>query len=258
MTTTTTAGPGSRVMTWPGLADPIALFLDFDGTLIDIAGTPTSVTVPPGLADLLLGLRGVLGGALAIVSGRRIVDIDRLLEPATFVTAGLHGAEYRTSPRETVRPTAPVLPEAFVGALLGVGHRFPGVRVEWKGPSASVHWREAPGCVPALRAALLDLLDRAPAHLVMTDGRCVFEIGPKHVSKGAALEILCGLPTFAGRRPIMIGDDVSDESAFATAERLGGIGFRVAGETFPVEDADFASPRRVREWLSLILAGGER
>lgn len=258
MKTTMTVDRESSAMNWLSHTDPIALFLDLDGTLIDIAATPASVDVPGGLPDLLVGLRRALGGALAIVSGRRIVDIDRLLSPAKFVTAGLHGAEYRTSPHEVVRPTAPPLPEAFVGALLGLGHRFPGVRVEWKGPSVSIHWRDAPEAAADLSEALRGLLVDAPDHLVMTGGRCVFEIGPKHVSKGAAVEILSGLDVFAGRRPIMIGDDVSDESAFATAERLGGAGFRVAGETFAIDDADFSSPRRVREWLSLVLAGAER
>lgn len=258
MKTTTTADRLSNVMNRLGPADPIALFLDLDGTLIDIAATPASVDVPGGLPDLLVGLRRALGGALAIVSGRRIVDIDRLLSPAKFVAAGLHGAEYRTSPHEMIRPTAPTLPEGFVGTLLGLGHRFPGVSVEWKGPSVSIHWRDAPETAAALSEALRELLVNAPDHLVMTDGRCVFEIGPKHVSKGAAVEILLGLDVFAGRRPIMIGDDVSDESAFVTAERLGGAGFRVAGEFFAIEDADFSSPRQVREWLLLMLAGAER
>jgi len=232
----------------------VALFLDFDGTLVDVVTRPEDVAPSKGLVDLLEGLAEGLDGALAIVTGRSIADLDRFLAPATFVTAGLHGAEYRTSRAEIARPVALPLHPDLVSELRRLQRIFPGVRVEEKGATAAVHWREAPGVQHALAAELDRILADGPDHLVVSQGRKVFEICPRHVSKGAVIDVLSGLAAFSGRRPIMIGDDASDESGFEAVERRGGIGFRVRGETFGPEVSNFASPRQVREWLSLLLA----
>ena len=239
---------------WVEEGRDVALFLDFDGTLVEIATRPGEVAPSKGLVALLEGLERGLGGALAIVTGRSIADLDRFLAPSTFVAAGLHGAEYRTSRAEIARPVATPIDSVLVAAVCRLEAMFPGVRVEAKGATVSVHWREAPGVERPLAAELDRILRDGPSHLEVSRGRKVFEICPRHVSKGAAIEVLTGLAAFRGRRPIMIGDDVSDETAFAAAERLGGIGFRVRGETFGPEVADFASPRQVREWLSVLLA----
>lgn len=231
-------------------ADRCVLFLDFDGTLVDIAATADTVCVPPTLAPLLVALVEALDGAAAILTGRPIADVDRLLAPARFVAAGLHGAEYRADPDDVVRHAAGPLADALVARLRRLEADFPGIRIEDKGATAAVHWRARPEIAPDLHTALEAILADAPDHLELRRGRKVFEIVPRHVSKGAALEILCGLDRFAGRRPIVIGDDVTDESAIHAAERLGGIGFRVEGETFGADVADFASPRQVRAWLA--------
>ena len=241
-------------MGWIEAQRDVALFLDFDGTLVEIAERPGEVVPPKGLVGLLEGLENALGGALAIVTGRSIADLDRFLAPATFVAAGLHGAEYRTSREEIPRPVALPIDPDLIAELVRLQRIFPGVRVEEKGATASVHWRAAPGVEHALAAELDRILGNGPDHLVVSRGRKVFEICPRHVSKGAAIDVLTGLAAFRGRRPIMIGDDVSDESGFEAAERLGGAGFRVRGETFGSEVANFTSPRQVREWLSLLLA----
>lgn len=230
-----------------------ALFLDFDGTLVDLAATPDAIGVPQGLVPLLIGLEAALGGALALVTGRPIADIDRFLAPARLVVAGVHGAEYRTSALDEVRPTALPLDEQLVDAVRRLEKLFPGVLVEPKGQTVAVHWRQVPEAAADLAEALRMILDGGPDHLEISRGRRVFEICPRHVSKGAAVDILAGLEVFRGRRPIVVGDDISDESGIAAAERLGGIGLRVLGETFTEEEADFASPRQVREWLSVLL-----
>ncbi|WP_333823658.1 trehalose-phosphatase [Pinisolibacter sp.] len=231
-----------------------ALFLDFDGTLVDLAATPDAIVVPRGLPDLLVRLESALGGALAIVTGRRIVDIDRFLAPAVFVVAGVHGGEYRTGRGDIVRPTTEPIEADLVEAIRILERLVPGVLVEPKGATLTVHWRAVPQAADRVEAELARILEGGPDHLEISHGRKVFEVCPRDISKGAALGHLAALPAYRGRIPIMIGDDVSDESAFAAAERLGGVGYRVRGETFAAAVADFDSPRRVREWLSVLLS----
>ncbi len=233
---------------------PPAFFLDSDGTLGDLAATPDAIIVPPGLPDLLLRLEEALNGALAIVTGRRIADIDRFLSPAVFVAAGVHGGEYRTDRGEIVHPTTEPIEPELVEAIRVLESLVPGVLVEPKGATLTVHWRAVPQAADRVEAELGRILEGGPDHLEISHGRKVFEVCPKNISKGAALDLLAELPAFRGRTPIMIGDDVSDESAFASAERLGGVGYRVRGETFAAAVADFDSPRRVREWLSVLLS----
>lgn len=245
---------GRRPIDDVAVIGPAALFLDFDGTLVDVAATPDAIVVPPGLPDLLVRLEEALGGALAIVTGRRIADIDRFLAPAQFVAAGVHGGEYRTGRGEIVRPaTVPIEPD-LVAAIRALERLVPGVLVEPKGATLTVHWRAVPEAVDRVATELARILEGGPDHLEISHGRKVFEVCPRDITKGTALDHLASLPAFRGRMPIMIGDDVSDESAFAAAERLGGVGYRVRGETFAAAVADFDTPRRVREWLSVLLS----
>ncbi len=230
-----------------------ALFLDFDGTLVDIASTPESIVVPADLPPLLRALEQRLDGALAIVTGRPIEDIDRFLEPDRYVAAGLHGAEYRTSRDEIVRPAATPIDPSLVEAIRGLEAITPGILVEPKGATVAVHWRNAPDAEIVVERELRRLVDVGPSHLEVSRGRRVFEVCPRHVSKGAALEILADLPAFRERVPIMIGDDVTDESAIATATRMGGAGFRVRGETFAADRATFETPGDVRAWLAALV-----
>ena len=231
-----------------------AVFLDFDGTLVDLAATPDAIVVPSGLPDLLVGLERALDGALAIVTGRRIADIDRFLTPAVFVAAGVHGGEYRTGRGEIVRPTTEPIEPELVEAIRVLERLVPGVSVEPKGATLTVHWRAVPQAADRIEVELRRILEGGPDHLEISHGRKVFEVCPRDITKGTALDHLAALPAFRGRVPVMIGDDVSDESAFAAAERLGGVGYRVRGETFPAAVADFDSPRQVREWLSVLLS----
>jgi trehalose 6-phosphate phosphatase len=125
----------------------------------------------------------------------------------------------------------------------------PGVVVETKVYSIAVHYRLAPSVEPQIEAALQGIVAGSPDHYILCPGRCVIEIVPRHVSKGVAVDTLMALPTFKGRRPIMVGDDVPDESALAAAVRHGGLGLRVAGEHFGGR-ADFDGPASVRAWLA--------
>lgn len=227
-----------------------ALFLDIDGTLIDIAMLPNGVVIPSGLAELVSAATLRAHGALAILTGRQIAEVDRFLAPLEPIAAGVHGAEIRHSPGGAVERKAEAIDADIVEALHALARQEPGVIVELKSASVAVHYRLAEAAEPRIEATLQRILDDGPGHLILSRGRKVLEIVPMQVSKGAALESLMRLPQFRGRRPVMIGDDVSDMSAFEAAARLGGIGLKVAGEQFGAADADFANPAAVRRWIA--------
>ena len=229
-----------------------ALFLDLDGTLIDIALTPQGVVIPDGLAQLLDDLTRRLGGALAIITGRPIRDVDRFLAPLAPVAAGVHGAEIRRMAHGEIDLTAAPIDPAVVAAVRELAETETGVVVETKHSSVAIHYRLAPQAEPRIEAALRRILDDGPDHLILCHGRRVLEIVPKYVSKGSALETLLELPAFRGRQPVMIGDDISDQSAFAAAVRLGGRGLKVAGEHFARSEAFFSGPAEVRGWLAAV------
>lgn len=231
-----------------------AIFLDIDGTLLEMAPTPESVRVPSGLAALLQGLSDGLGGALAIITGRQIADADRLLAPLTFAAAGVHGAEMRLSPAGPVQTRSPELPVELIAQLTALEARMPGIRAEAKGPGFAMHYRVVPHFKEALEIELSRLLADYASTVVLSRGRKIFEIVPIGNSKGSALVTLASQPQFLGRKPVMIGDDVGDEPAFAAAVRLGGLALRVAGEHFTRDAANLDGPAAVHGLLTRVLA----
>jgi trehalose 6-phosphate phosphatase len=226
-----------------------ALFLDLDGTLIDIASVPQDVRIPLELVPLLGRLGSGLQGALAIITGRQIVDIDQLLDPLRPVAAGVHGAELRMKVNGAVLVTVGPLDPHVTLAVHALGQLAPGVIIEPKVYSIAVHYRLAPSVEPQIERVLTGIVAGSADHFILCPGRCVIEVVPKQISKGAALEALLALPAFKGRRPVMVGDDVPDETALTAAVRHGGYGLRVAGEHFKGQ-ADFQGPADVRRWLA--------
>jgi trehalose 6-phosphate phosphatase len=229
-----------------------ALYLDVDGTLLDIAMTPDQVIVPQGLVELLVRLSTRLDGALAVITGRQLAEIDTLLAPAKFVGAGVHGAELRVEAGGPVARVASALPQSLVDDLMRRVHNLPGIMAEVKGPGLAVHYRLAPHLKSAVHAELRALLAPFGNSLVICPGRKLFEILPAGHSKGTALDTFSRLPEFNGRTPIMIGDDMGDVPAIAMAQRLGGVGLRVAGEHFGRRDVEFQSPSSVIAWLQVL------
>jgi trehalose 6-phosphate phosphatase len=226
-----------------------ALFLDVDGTLLELAATPKSVRVPEGLIELLERLSDGFDGAIAIISGRLISEIDRLLEPLKLAASGVHGAELRKAPEREIERISPELPAAVAAKLCRLAAKFPGVIVEPKGPGIAMHYRLAPDAEMPILAELEAFLDTHAGAFEVTPGKKIFEIIPSGLSKGTALATLAAQPQFRGRVPIMIGDDIGDEAAFAAAEGMHGFALRVAGEHYSNEVADFRGPRGVFAWL---------
>lgn len=231
----------------------IALFLDCDGTLFDIAPTPTEVRVPAGLVELLGRISNGLGGALALLTGRQLAEIDTLLAPVKLVSAGVHGSEVRIARDGDIARVANALPDSLVEEVVRRTQALPGIIAEPKGPGLAVHYRLAPHLKQALEAELRTLLTRYPEGLILSPGRKLFEIIPAGHSKGTALESILALPEFAGRRPMMIGDDMGDVPAFAAAHRAGGAGLRVGGEQFGYDNIEFAGPKDVLAWLERLV-----
>jgi trehalose 6-phosphate phosphatase len=236
------------------LAEPDrwALFIDIDGTLLGVAPTPDAVTVPPGLVPLLDGLAGGLGGAIAILTGRRVADADRLLAPLKLVSSGVHGTELRSERGGPIATLAPAIPSDVIGAMNNIAGIASGILVEQKGCGVAVHYRNAPLARRALETELAAIIAASSYDLVLRKGRKVLEAVPSGYSKGTALAALLARPPFKGRCPVMVGDDVGDESAFIAAERLGGMGLRVAGEHFDKGEADFDGVGSVHAWLSAL------
>ena len=223
-----------------------ALFLDLDGTLLDLAEAPAEVVRPDGLVEDLATAAGKLEGALAIVTGRPIAMLDELLRPLKLPAAGQHGAELRLSPAEASfrLPTAPI-GAALRDKVRKAAGAFPGVNVEDKGQTLALHFRAAPSAGEPLRRQIVGILAESGDGLNLGQGKMVMEIRDPRYSKGTAVEAFMGEPNFAGRLPIFIGDDETDKDGFAAAERLGGLALRVGGER-----AAFGGPADVRGWLS--------
>lgn len=229
-----------------------ALLLDVDGTLIDIAPTPESVQVPESLKGALAALRERTGGALALVSGRPLADLDRLFAPLRLAVLGGHGAEMRLTPEGPVmRSAVAPIPDALKRVLAGIAAGVPGAIGEEKDYSLAVHCRLAPEHEEAIRREVEAACAGYP-DVEILPGKAVFEVKPRAFNKGRAIRELMGHPPFAGRRPIFIGDDVTDESAVAAMPEFGGVGFSV-GRAIPGAQGIFPAPSDVRGWLAGLL-----
>lgn len=210
-----------------------AVFLDIDGTLIDLADTPEGIVVPPDLGAHLEALSKRLDGALALVTGRALTYADRLFTPLTLPIAGLHGAE-----RRRVDGTIDAVEDnpafnTLKRSLERVTADWPGVIIEDKGAAVAGHYRQAPDRQEALLSVMTSALEEAGPDYALQRGKMVIEIRPARASKGAAVRAFLLEPAFAGRKPITIGDDLTDEAMFKVANKLGGLSIRIgeAGET---------------------------
>src|SRR5579871_4985075 len=231
-----------------------AILLDIDGTLLDLAPTPREVWVPPGLATTLRALHQRVGGALALVSGRSINDIDLIFAPDVFPAVGGHGAEMRLSAANEAEVTSTAsLDKELKRRLATIAKLSPGVLLEDKGYSLALHYRLAPHAEKAIYEAVsLIRADLPNAPIEVLPGKCVCEIKQAGFDKASGVRALMNHAPFSGRRPIFIGDDVTDESAFAIMPELGGVAFSV-GRRAPGVAGHFDKPRDVRAWLARLV-----
>jgi trehalose 6-phosphate phosphatase len=233
----------------PDLDRANGLFLDLDGTLLEIAPTPESVVVPAGLPPLLSNLQALLDGAVAIVTGRSMGVIDKLLTPFVSSAAGEHGVSLRYDDG-TIEdmPRGTAVPESWREALKAAAERWPGVLVEDKPHGVAVHYRLVPERGNDVWRLVRALVPQDHPAFRLIPAREAVEIGPRATSKGYAVERLMARAPFKGRRPIFVGDDFTDEAGMEAARQFGGEGLRVA-EVFG------GDPAAVRAWL---MRGAER
>ncbi len=232
--------------------DRTALFLDVDGTLLDLAASPTAVVVPHGLVECIGDIERALGGALALVSGRTLEDLDQLFWPLRLRASGVHGAEVRYDPQTSVvdAATAAVLPARLWRSLNESLAEFPGAFAEDKRFSFAVHYRAAPNCGADLREVLRQLVAaEAIPEVEIIDARFAFEIKGRGFDKGSAINRFLARAPFAGRVPIFVGDDGTDEAGFAAVVRRHGVAYSV-GQVRPGVSGVFSEPSTVRAWLA--------
>lgn len=233
------------------LCPTCALFLDFDGTMVDIAPQPDAVRVPQPLIESLGWLHAYLGGAVAVISGRTIAQIDAFLHPLKLPVAGIHGAERRAADGTLTAPAAQPL-DVVVAAAEALARAHPALRVENKRSSLALHYRQAPE-LEALCLATMQEAVNASLGLTLLRGKMVVEAKPGGASKGRAIEEFLREPPFAGRTPLFIGDDITDEVGFSTVQRLGGLGIKV-GEGTTVAWQRLPDPAALRHELRSAMA----
>lgn len=226
-----------------------ALLLDMDGTLIDIAPAPDLVVVPDGLPDLLRRLRDRLGGALAVVTGRPLEQVDALLPDVPTAVAAEHGGVLRMRRGgEATRPALPEPPAAWLDEAAALVKAHPGAMLERKRRGFVLHYRAAPQAGPALRAGLERIVAEAGDRFQVMPAHMAWELKPHGADKGTAVEALMRCPPFAGRLPIYVGDDVTDQDGIRAARALGGVGLFVPEV--------FGDPAGVRAWLRRLATEG--
>ena len=238
----------------PEPSDDWALFLDVDGTLIEFADAPDEVSVDPAMIDVLARLGRRFDGAVALVSGRELATLDRLFRPLRLTAAGLHGLERRSPDGEIHRPDGAAEPLDRAREAL---HAFAAVDarllVEDKGLTVALHYRRAPDrAEDAL--ALADRVAAGIGALVLQRGKMVIEFRPRGLHKGDVVDAFMAEPPFAGRRPVFIGDDVTDEDGFAAVNRHHGHSIRVGTADATAARWSIGGVDELCRWLA-VLAG---
>ena len=238
----------------PALAAGDGLFLDIDGTLLELAPTPSAVRVDRDLASLLPALHAALGGACALVTGRSLTDVDALFPGLRLPAAGQHGCERRDAAGAMHLHAPDRATLARLRALFGAfAARHDGLMLEDKGASLAVHYRQAQELASEVHEAMANALADLPdAALQLQPGKCLVEVRPEGRDKGTAIRDFLREPPFHGRRPVFVGDDLGDEHGFAVVQRFGGISVKVGPGPTRARHRLPDVPS-VRAWLAALL-----
>ncbi|AKM28959.1 trehalose-phosphatase [Pandoraea faecigallinarum] len=230
----------------------MAFFFDLDGTLAPLAARPDAVKLPLDTARVLASLFERTGGALAVVSGRSLDDIDGLLAPLHVPAAGLHGAELRHADGRLRRAEGHAADTERIAAmaapLQALVAQHPGLLLENKGSALALHYRGAPELAGVARDTMRALAELHAEHFSLQPGKLVFELRPRHATKGRAIAALLNEAPFAGRTPLFAGDDLTDEAGFADVNALGGITIKI-GDGQTCARYRLPSPGALTAWL---------
>jgi trehalose 6-phosphate phosphatase len=237
----------------PPLRRDQALFLDFDGTLIEIAPAPSLVQVPVEVPHLLGELTDRLGGAVAVVSGRPLDELAHMLAPFAGGIAGDHGLERRCADGNVTRCLAHPELDRFRPLVAGFATRHDGVLLEDKGGSLALHYRQAPSLAVRCHALVRRAAQASNGALAAVAGKMVIELMPRSAGKGRAIADFLADPPFHGRLPVFVGDDTTDEDGFAVINRLGGVSVHVGGGA-TIARYNLATVGDVLGWLAQGLA----
>ena len=239
----------ARTRTPPPLDKDWAWFFDVDGTLVEIASSPTSIIVHHELPDLIAQLHVLSGGAVSLITGRAVADVDRFLPMPGISVVGQHGLELRTADGTFIAPSGVVADlDDIAAALKHAAARHPGLLVELKGESIALHYRNAPRLAGYAHRLMRSLRDLHAPDFAIRKGKRVVEIAHHTADKGMALRKLMKTKPFSGRVPVFIGDDVTDESGFAVVNDLSGHSVKV-GPGPTVAAWRLKDVSAVREWL---------
>src|SRR5690606_20788549 len=233
----------------PPLTGQSALFLDVDGTLVAFADHPERVSIAPSVLDRLAEVADMLDGALALVSGRRIETLDALFAPHRFAAAGLHGLQRRRAGEPAPAPEPPPgARQAVKRQARTLLNRYPDTLLEDKGEAMALHWRLMPEAAADLQSFAMQALTRLPGYHLQP-GRDVVELRPSHGDKGAAIAAFMDEPPFHGRRPVFIGDDLTDEHGFEIVNARGGVSVLVGDRAGSAAEHRLADIDAVYAWL---------
>jgi len=238
--------------------DECAILLDVDGTILDLAPTPPQVWVPPSLRQAIGRLSERTGGAVALVSGRSLDELDLLFSPLQLPAVGGHGAELRPQAGRghDYRRAVP-LDAALKRKFAKVAELDPGILLEDKDYSLALHFRLAPDLEDRVKAAVERICaELTPAPIEILHGKSVLEIKQRGFTKGSGVRELMRHPPFLDRHPIFIGDDVTDESVFEIIPEFDGLAFSVGRRVAGV-NGHFEEPEAVRGWLAQMAGEGE-